>query len=87
MKIAEKEDQPDAAETAVPPGIFPDQQSAEVEAAFNEDAEGRIGDSPEPAVGDPQNSFRRVFGEGMVIDEAGDGEHEHDFDVPPHHGS
>ena len=87
MEIAEKEDQPDAFEASVPPGIFPNQQAAHIEAAFNKDAEGGIGDGPEPPVGDAQNSFRRVFGQRMVIDEARDGEHEHDFDVPPYQGT
>ena len=87
MEVAEQEDQPDAAEGEVPEGVFPDEVAADVQQAFHEHAEDRIADRPEPAVRNPQDPLFLVLGKGMVEDDPGDGEHEHDLDVPSDHGA
>lgn len=87
MEVADQENQPDASKGEIPEGIFPDEVSADVQQAFHKNAEDRIAYRPEPAVRDPQDSLFLFLGKGMVIDDSGYGEHEHDLDVPSDHGS
>ena len=57
MKVAEKEYQPYPFEGSIPPGVLPHQMPAHVEQTLHKDTKGRIGDGPEPAVGQPENSI------------------------------
>ncbi len=87
MKVPEEEDQPDPLEREVPERILPDQVAADIKQALHEDAEGRVGYGPEPLLGYAQDLLLRALGQGVVVDDAEEGEHEHDLDVPSHHGA
>mgnify|MGYP000970271741 CR=1 FL=1 len=87
MEIADEKNQPHSPKGSAPEGIFPDQVTAYVQEDFNKDTEGGIADGPEPHVRDAQYFSCSVFVQGMVIDNPQDGKHEHDFNVPAHHGS
>ncbi len=87
MEIAEKENQPDALKGQVPKGVFPDQMAADIEQAFDKNAEDAIADRPEPFLGQPENFDVFAVGQGVIVDDAKNQEHEHNFDVPADHGA
>jgi hypothetical protein len=87
MEVADQENQPNAPEGEIPEGVFPDEVAADVQQTFHKNAEDRIADRPKPAVRNSQDPDLLFFFKRMVVDDPGDGEHEHDLDVPSDHGS
>lgn len=80
-QVADEEDEP--GRRSAPPGVFPGEGAGSVEEDLDEDAKDGTHDGKEKAVGDAEEFLffigREHFGEG----DAGDGEHEADFDVQP----
>ena len=87
VEVPDEEDQGDALEGEIPEGILPYQVAAHVQQALHEDAEYRIADGPEPHLRNTQDLHLLVLGKGVIEDDAQEGEHEHDLDVPSHHGA
>lgn len=87
MKITDEEDQDDAFEWPFPERIFPYKMATFVQKTFHENAESWIADGKGPFFRECPESSLFSFGEGMVINDTHDAEHEHDFDIPAHHGS
>ncbi len=87
MKIPEKEDKPDPFKAAFPEGVFPDQVSPEVEETLHQDGKGGKAHGPEPHIRNSQNFGGPVRIQGVIKDNTRDGEHEHDLNVPAHHGA
>ena len=87
MKIADEENQPNPFKRQIPKRVFPYQMPADIEQTFDKNTEYGIGNRPKPGIGQSQDFFGPVFRERVVEDDAGNGKHKHDFNIPSDHGA